>query len=147
MIITVNDTTLYFDIEGAGLAPDGPTMRQRPVVLLLHDGPGFDHAYFKPWLSPLTDTAQLVYLDQRGQGRSGRPPLATCTLEQMADDVAAFCRALGIDRPVVLGHSFGGFVASHVAVRHLDLASARIAAVILLLRTPVVRRRQTTGFD
>lgn len=63
MHTAVNATELYFDVEGTGLIPDGPTMRERPVALLLHGGPGFDHAYFKPALSILADTAQLVYLD------------------------------------------------------------------------------------
>jgi proline iminopeptidase len=121
MRLTVNGTELYLDVEGAGLVPDGPVMRERPTVLLLHGGPGFDHAYFKPALSALADTAQLVYLDQRGQGRSGRPPVETCTLEQMADDAAAVCRALGLDHPAILGHSAGGFVALHLAVRHSDV--------------------------
>ena len=58
-----------------------------------------------------------VYLDQRGQGRSGRVPIESCTIEQMADDAAALCRALGIEHPAVLGHSFGGFVALHLALR------------------------------
>ena len=126
MRITVNDTALYFDVEGAGLVPDGAAMRARPTIVALHGGPGFDHAYFKPALSTLTDTAQIVFLDLRGQGRSDRPPVETCTLEQMADDVAAFCRTLGIHRPVVLGHSAGGFVALHLAVRHPDLAGRLI---------------------
>ena len=111
MRIAVNGTDLWFDAEGAALVPDGDAMRERPVILALHGGPGLDHAYFKPFLTPLTTFAQLVYLDLRGQGRSGRPPLETCTVEQMADDTAAFCRVLGLERPVVLGHSFGGTVA------------------------------------
>ena len=126
MRITVNDTALYFDVEGAGLVPDGETLRERPVIIAIHGGPGFDHAYFKPALSVLTDTAQVIYIDLRGQGRSDRPPVETCTLEQMADDVAAFCRALGLDRPAILGHSAGGFVALHLTVRHPDLVGRLI---------------------
>ncbi|CAN5753858.1 alpha/beta fold hydrolase [soil metagenome] len=118
MRIAVNDTVLYFDVEGSEIIPDGPALRQRPVILALHGGPGFDHAYFKPALSGLADIAQVIYLDLRGQGRSDRPPIQTCTLEQMADDVAEFCRMLGLDRPVILGHSAGGFVALHLALRH-----------------------------
>ncbi|MGH2560775.1 MAG: alpha/beta fold hydrolase [Thermomicrobiales bacterium] len=101
-------------------------MRERPTVLLLHGGPGFDHTGFKPFLSLLADTVQLIYLDQRGQGQSARAPIKTCTPEQMADDAAAFCRALGIARPVVLGHSYGGFVALHLAIRHPDTAASLI---------------------
>lgn len=126
MYLSVNDATLYFDVEGAALVPDGSGMRERPTVLLLHGGPGFDHAYFKPSLSPLTDAAQLVYLDQRGQGRSDRVPVETCTIEQIADDTAAFCRALGIESPTVFGHSFGGFVALQLAIRHPEVVGSLI---------------------
>jgi proline iminopeptidase len=126
MRLSVNDTELYFDVDGASLVPDGPTMRENPVVLLLHGGPGFDHAYFKPSPSALTGAAQLVYLDQRGQGRSARLPVESCTIEQMADDAATFCRTLGIERPTVLGHSFGGFVALHLALRHPDVVGSLI---------------------
>lgn len=126
MRLAVNDTRLYFDVEGAGLVPAGQVMRERPALLALHGGPGFDHAYFKPALSALADTAQIVYLDLRGQGRSDRPAVETCTLEQMADDVAAFCQTIGIERPVILGHSAGGFVALHVATRHPGLAGGLI---------------------
>jgi proline iminopeptidase len=121
MRIMVNDTTLFIDVEGAGLVPDGQTMRERPTILALHGGPGFDHAYFKPSLSTLKDTAQVIYVDLRGQGRSERPPLETCTLEQMADDIAELCRELGLERPTILGHSAGGFVALHLVLRHPDV--------------------------
>lgn len=67
MRLTVNDTELYFDVDGAALVPDGPAMRERLTMLLLHGGPGFDHAYFKPSPSALTGAAQLVYLVHRGE--------------------------------------------------------------------------------
>ena len=72
MRITVNGTSLYFDVEGAGLVPDGPTMRAKPTLILLHGGPGFDHSMFKPDFSVLAEVAQVIYLDHRGQGRSDR---------------------------------------------------------------------------
>jgi len=116
--IRVRDTTLFFDVEGAALVPDGPRMREKPTLLLLHGGPGFDHSSFKPSFSALAGDAQLVYLDHRGNGRSeGRDP-AGWTLAEWADDVRAFCDALGIERPVVLGQSFGGMVAMAYAARH-----------------------------
>ncbi len=128
MRVAVNGTELYFDIEGAGLVPDGPAMRERPTIVALPGGPGFDHAYFKPWLSALADVAQIVYVDLRGQGRSGRPPVETCTLEQMADDVAALVATIGLERPTLLGHSAGGFVALTLAVRQPD----RVGRLILV---------------
>ena len=62
------------------------------------------------------DIAQIIYVDLRG--RSGRPPLETATLEQMADDVAELISMLGIRMPYVFGDSAGGFVAMHLALRH-----------------------------
>jgi proline iminopeptidase len=128
MRATVNGTELYFDVDGSGLVPDGPTMRERPAVLALHGGPGYDHAYLKPALASLADSAQVVYLDQRGQGRSSPAAPESCTVEQMADDAAALCRALGIGRPVVLGHSYGGYVALALSLRHPDLPGGLVLA-------------------
>jgi proline iminopeptidase len=122
----LNRTEIFFDVVGPQLELAGDQLTTRPTLVALHGGPGFDHGYLRPGLDPLAADAQVVYVDLRGQGRSGRPPLASCTLEQMADDVAGLCRLLGIDRPVVLGHSAGGFVALHLAVRHPDLAGGLV---------------------
>ena len=118
MRVLVNGVRLYFDVEGAALVPDGPAMRQKPTVLLLHGGPGFDHTSYKPAYSALTDIAQLVYLDHRGNGRSEDGPQELWTLAQGGDDVKAFCDIVGIVDPIVLGVSFGGFVAMSYATRH-----------------------------
>lgn len=120
MHITVNGTRLYFDVEGAGLVPDGKAMRQRPTLLLLHGGPGFDHSSFKPAFSTLADVAQVVYLDHRGNGRSDHGDPSTWNLAQWGDDVRGFCDALGIEKPIVYGVSFGGFVAQSYATQHPD---------------------------
>lgn len=121
MRVSVNDTELYLDVEGGELAVDGERLRRRPTLLALHGGPGFDQGYLRPGLRPLANDAQLVFVDLRGQGRSARPPVESCTLEQMADDVAALCHRLGIEHPIVFGHSAGGFVALHLALRHVEL--------------------------
>jgi proline iminopeptidase len=120
MHVQVGDVRLFFDVEGAKLVPEGPVMRERPTLLLLHGGPGFDHSSYKPAFSPLADVAQVVYLDHRGNGRSERGPRERWTLAQWADDVRAFCDALGIEKPVVFGNSFGGMVAMAYAARHPD---------------------------
>jgi len=118
MFVTVNGTRLYFDVEGAGLVPAGAVMREKPTLVLLHGGPGFDHSIYKPAFSALSDIAQIIYLDHRGNGRSGGDDRAEWTLAQWGDDVKAFCDALGITKPIVLGTSFGGFVAQSYATRH-----------------------------
>jgi pimeloyl-ACP methyl ester carboxylesterase len=125
--IDVNGTRLWFDVEGLVLVPDGPAMRERPTIVLVHGGPGgYDHSYFKPQFSRLAGVAQIVYLDLRGLGRSGRPDLTDWSLERCADDIAAFCEALGIARPIVLGHSMGGFVALLHAIRHPDTSGGLV---------------------
>jgi proline iminopeptidase len=132
--IGVGDIRLFFDADGAKLIPDGPWMRERLTVLLLHPGPGFDHGVFKVQLGPwLAAGTQVVYLDQRGGGRSdlGRPE--DLRLDRWADDVREFCDALGIERPVVLGLGFGAVVAMRYAVRHPDHPRG------LVLTAPVAR--------
>jgi len=118
MRVNIGDARLFFDVEGAKLRPDGPKMREVPTVLLLHGGPGFDHSNFKPEFSRLAEIAQVVYLDHRGNGRSDRGDQAKWNLPQWGDDVRAFCEALEIERPIVLGISFGGMVAMAYATRH-----------------------------
>lgn len=118
MHVRVRGARLFFDVEGTKLAPDGPAMREKPTLLCLHGGPELDHAGFRPDFAPLADVAQVVYLDQRGHGRSARSKPARWSLDEWADDVAAFCTALGIERPIVLGTSFGGYVAMAYAIRH-----------------------------
>jgi predicted alpha/beta-fold hydrolase len=101
MRINIGDVRLYFDVEGAGLVPDGPSMAERPVLVALHGGPGADHSLFKPVLGRAAEFAQVVYLDQRGSGRSDAGDPASWTWERWADDVVDFCDALGIANPVL----------------------------------------------
>jgi proline iminopeptidase len=70
MFVTVNGARLFLDIEGPGLVPEGPIMRAKPTLVVLHGGPGFDHSILRPAFSQLSDIAQIVYFDQRGSGRS-----------------------------------------------------------------------------
>jgi proline iminopeptidase len=120
MHVRVNGVRLFFDVEGAKLVPDGPAMREKPTLLLLHGGPGFDHSIYKPAYSALADAAQVIYLDHRGNGRSEDGPREGWNLARWGDDVRAFCDVLGIANPIVLGASFGGMVALAYATRHPD---------------------------
>src|SRR5690349_12966266 len=106
--IAANGTRLWFDVDGAAVVVDGSELRRRPTLVLVHGGPGvYDHGYFKPDFGRLARQAQVVYLDLRGHGHSDWGSAADWTFEACADDVHAFCVALGIERPVVLGHSMG----------------------------------------
>ncbi len=128
MQVEANGTQLWFDVEGAALIPEGATMRQRPTVLLIHGGPGsYDHSYFKPHFSRLTDVAQVVYLDLRDHGRSARHDPATWSYEVCADDIRAFCDAIGLEHPIVLGHSMGSWIVLMYGARHPGHAGALIS--------------------
>jgi pimeloyl-ACP methyl ester carboxylesterase len=128
MYVSVNGVRLFFDVDGAGLVPDGPTMKQKPVLLLLHGGPGTDHSEFKPDFAQLADLVQVLYLDHRGCGRSERGPVSSWTLAQWGDDVLGFCEALGIEQPIVFEGSFGGQVALSFATRYPTKLSKLILA-------------------
>jgi proline iminopeptidase len=128
MQVQAGDIRLFFDVEGAKLAIAGPCMLERPTVLMLHGGPGIDHSSLRAVGAQLADIAQVIYLDHRGNGRSDRGPREKWTLAQWGDDVRAFCDALGIERPIILGASFGTFVALSYASRHPGHASKLILA-------------------
>jgi pimeloyl-ACP methyl ester carboxylesterase len=96
-------------------------------VVLVH-GSEVDHAFFKPWVAPLTREAQLVYVDLVGHGRSEAGDPDDWNPEAWADPLVAFCASLGIEHPVVLGSSMGGRVAMHLALR----APALVRALMLV---------------
>ncbi|MCV2356963.1 alpha/beta hydrolase [Paucibacter sp. B2R-40] len=135
---------LFVDVEGPEWVPDGPTLRQKPTLICLHGGPGFDHSAFKPIFSRLADLVQIIYYDHRGHGRSDERPQAEWTLDTWADDVVRLCDALGIVKPIVLGQSFGGFVAQHYLARHPEHASK----IILSSTSPnMVMARKLAMFE
>ena len=117
MHIEVNGAQLFFDVVGPKLQPTGDRMVERPTLIVMHGGPGFDHASLRPYFDRFADTHQVIYLDHRGNGRS-TGERETWLLAQWGDDVHGFCQALGIEKPVVLGQSFGGMVAMSYASRH-----------------------------
>ena len=82
------------------------------LLLLLHGGPGADHTVFKPAYSQLADVVQVVLFrpSRRWPQRRSRRHRAVETA-QWGDDVKALCDALEIERPIVMGVSFGGYVA------------------------------------
>lgn len=127
MRVEVNGTYLWFDVEGPSQVPTGPTMRERPTVVLVHGGPGtYDHSYFKPSFGRLAGLAQVIYLDLRGHGRSARGDLGDWSFEVCADDVRAFCDTLDIANPVILGHSMGGFIVMLFGARHPGRAAGLV---------------------
>ena len=90
----------------------------RPLVIL-HGGPGADHTYLLPWLLPLARTHRLIFIDERGSGRSERlQDVTQYTIENMADDVEAVRVALNLGKIDLLGHSCGGVLAEAYALKY-----------------------------
>lgn len=115
MRIALRDVRLYVDVSGPALVPEMQEMRERPTIVTVHGGPGLDHSVMKVGVADLADHAQLIYYDQRGHGRSDHDDESAWNLTTWATDLRDLCDALGLTRPIVLGSSFGGFVAAAYA--------------------------------
>ena len=111
MRISLGDVSLWFDVSGPSVIAQGDTTAERPVVVAVHGGPGLDHMTVKSALGPLAEDFQVVYFDLRGHGRSDHSSAEFWNMRTWADDLRRLCDALGLDKPVVLGSSFGGNVA------------------------------------
>jgi proline iminopeptidase len=94
-------------------------------LIVLHGGPGMDHTMFRPYLDPLAEDFHVVYVDERGQGRSDRVDPTTLTLEVFAHDVDLLAKALELEHFALLGHSFGAIVATYHATE-LGTAAAYV---------------------
>jgi proline iminopeptidase len=99
---------LLYEIEGTG----------KEVVIVVHGGPGQPHDYFHPLLSSLSKYVKLVYFDRRADMLSTRSPHETAPIDEMADDINALRRKLGLERVTLLAHSFGGAIALNYALRY-----------------------------
>jgi proline iminopeptidase len=90
-----------------------------PPLLILHGGPGASHDYFLPHLAPLSTKNRLVFIDERGGGKS--PKLenpADYTAENMVEDAEAVRKALRLGKINLLGHSCGGVLAQAYAFKY-----------------------------
>jgi pimeloyl-ACP methyl ester carboxylesterase len=106
--------TLYYERAGSG----------DPELLFVH-GWCCDHTAFGPQFDHFAHTHTVTALDLRGCGRSGRPA-AGYGVPDFADDLARFCTAVGIAKPVVVGHSLGGMIAVEFAAQHPSMARALV---------------------
>lgn len=131
MQVSVGDVRLF--VEMVGPARSGWTAAaERPILIGLHGGPGVDGTTLRHFLAPLSYAARVVVPDQRGHGRSDHGTPADWNLQTWAADVGRLCAALDLTRPVVLGVSFGGFVAQQYASTYPN----DLAGLILVSTAP-----------
>ena len=129
---------------------------QGAPLLIVHGGPGASHDYFLPYLLPLARHHKLVFIDERGSGKSEKlEDPSGYTVENMVEDTEAVRQGLKLGRISLLGHSYGGVLAQAYALKyqanltHLILCStfhstARMNEVfrrILADMTPELRDR------
>lgn len=139
MRAVLNDTEIFFDVDGAALVPDGPIMRQRKTAFLVHGGPGADHSGLKTGYGSLSDKMQVVYFDHRGHGRSARGNPEKYTLDQNVNDMEALRCYLGLGPIVSIGASYGGMVAMAHAARYPSAVS-HLVLVVTAAHAGLIRR-------
>lgn len=107
MMIDINNTQLYYDRIGSG-----------PALLFLHGGFGMDSSYFRPYLDPISQHFDCIFLDVRGNGRSAALPTDQITISHILKDLEELRTQLGISKWTVAGHSGGGLLAGSYAIAH-----------------------------
>jgi proline iminopeptidase len=106
-------------VDACGAIVYYETIGQGRPLMVLHGGPGAPHGYFLPYLLPLAKHHRLVFMDERGSGRSERlANFKGYTLDNLACDADAVRRALGLKTVDVMGHSFGGILAQAYAIKY-----------------------------
>lgn len=99
---------IYYEVVGRG-AP----------LMIVHGGPGASHDYFLPYLLPLMRTNQLIFIDERGSGKSSKvDDPKQYTVANMVEDIEAVRRTLGLGKISLLGHSFGGVLVQAYAFKY-----------------------------
>jgi pimeloyl-ACP methyl ester carboxylesterase len=106
---------LYYERDGNG----GPE-------LLFIPGWCCDHTFYEPQFDYFKQSHAVTALALRGCGRSAHPE-SGYDIPTLADDIAWFCSEVGIEKPVVVGHSLGGMIAVELGARHPSLPRAVVA--------------------
>jgi len=105
--IDIDGTRLHYLDQGSG-----------PPLLLIHGLAGQVHNFAHSLLGRLAHDYRVVVLDRPGSGYSSLPNDALAPLPAQARIISRFCRALGLERPLVVGHSLGGAIALALALDH-----------------------------
>lgn len=120
--VTVNGNQIHYIERGEG----------RPI-LMVHGLGGTLHHLRRPLMESFGDGYRLIALDRAGSGYSTRASAMTGSLKEQAEEIAAFIDALGLEKPLLVGHSLGGAIALATALDHPEKVSG------LALISPLTR--------
>ena len=107
-MIDIGDAEIHVETHGDGF----------PVFLVA--GLGGRGAFWAQQVKPFAEHLQVILHDHRGTG-SSTPGLQVSGVEQMADDLVLVMQALGIERAHLVGHSTGGAIGQHIALKRPEL--------------------------
>jgi proline iminopeptidase len=117
--------------------------QETPRLLVLHGGPGADHAYLLPQMLDLAREFELIFYDQRGGGRSRESTPTHVTWETQVNDLARVIAELAVDPLTIVGYSWGGLLALLYAREAASgRAIARPARMALIDPAPVSSRHR-----
>lgn len=106
---------IFYREQGAG-----------PPLILLHGGLATGEIMWNPKVvAELAREYRVLIPDSRGHGGTDNPA-GWMRYDQMADDVAAFCAVLGLERPTIVGYSDGAQIGLEIGLRHPALARAMV---------------------
>ncbi|WP_400192945.1 alpha/beta fold hydrolase [Hymenobacter sp. B81] len=132
-VTTSDGVKLFVKVAGQG----------RPCVFV-HGGPGAgSHSFEALGGRALENQLQLIYVDQRGSGRSPSDPQKNYALARLVQDLEDTRQQLGLEKWTVMAHSFGGIIATEYARLHPD----RVEALILvnsILNLPAAMENMTS---
>ncbi len=115
----------YKDIYGTKLYYK--TIGEGEPILIVHGGPGLEHSYFLPHFNELAKKHKLIFFDLRAHGKSDtNMDSAHIQLSYFVDDIEEMRKAFGIEKLVLLGHSFGGLLAENYAAKYPSSLKALI---------------------
>lgn len=108
--LSINGAEIFYQKMGSG-----------EPILFIHGGPSLEHGYLLPQMEALAQDYQLIFYDQRTCGKStAMPDSSTITLDGFIEDIESIRKALKLEKVNILGHSWGGFLAMHYAMRYPD---------------------------
>ncbi|MBX9743252.1 MAG: alpha/beta fold hydrolase [Chthoniobacterales bacterium] len=128
--ISVPEGELYFQQWGS--------LAKKPPIIVLHGGPGLDQSYLLPQMLELAKDHEVIFYDQRGCGKSTTRAL-TCkelNVSRFVEDLEAVRKHFGFQKVILLGHSWGGLLATEYAIKYPQ----HVSSLILLNSVPLTSK-------